>query len=62
MPFHLHFDESDLLRCRFALSPLFETQEAVRTLHRPARHGYHLPWLRRIRRAPPDSTSLRCGC
>ncbi|WP_406145885.1 DUF5937 family protein [Streptomyces sp. NBC_01012] len=49
MPFHLHFDESDLLRCRFALSPLFETQEAVRTLHRPARHGYHLPWLRRIR-------------
>ncbi|MFC8225593.1 DUF5937 family protein [Streptomyces sp. NPDC057287] len=48
MPFHLHFDESDLLRCRFALSPLWETQEAVRTLHRPGRHGYHLPWLRRI--------------
>lgn len=48
MPFHLHFDESDLLRCRFALSPLWETQEAVRTLNRPARHGYHLPWLRRI--------------
>ncbi|WP_406392086.1 DUF5937 family protein [Streptomyces sp. NBC_00887] len=49
MPFHLHFDESDLLRCRFALSPLWETQEAVRTLSRPGRHGYHLPWLRRIR-------------
>ncbi|MFC9942129.1 ArsR/SmtB family transcription factor [Streptomyces pratensis] len=48
MPFHLYFDESDLLRCRFALSPLWETQEAVRTLHRPGRHGYHLPWLRRI--------------
>lgn len=48
MPFHLHFDETDLLRCRFALSPLWETQEAVRTLHRRARHGYHLPWLRRI--------------
>lgn len=48
MPFHLHFDESDLLRCRFALSPLWETQEAVRTLDRPGRHGYHLPWLRRI--------------
>ncbi|WP_031089784.1 DUF5937 family protein, partial [Streptomyces sp. NRRL WC-3549] len=47
MPFHLHFDESDLLRCRFALSPLWETQEAVRTLGRPGRHGYHLPWLRR---------------
>ncbi|MET8922637.1 DUF5937 family protein [[Kitasatospora] papulosa] len=48
MPFHLHFDETDLLRCRFALSPLWETQDAVRTLHRRARHGYHLPWLRRI--------------
>ncbi|NEB55274.1 transcriptional regulator, partial [Streptomyces griseus] len=51
MPFRLHFGESDLLRCRFALSPLFETQEAVRTLHRTGRHGYHLPWLRRIREA-----------
>ncbi|NEE49551.1 transcriptional regulator, partial [Streptomyces sp. SID8455] len=49
MPFRLHFGESDLLRCRFALSPLWETQEAVRTLARPHRHGYHLPWLRRIR-------------
>lgn len=48
MPFHLYFDESDLLRVRFALSPLWETQEAVRTLHRRSRHGYHLPWLRRI--------------
>ncbi|NEC16954.1 DUF5937 family protein, partial [Streptomyces parvus] len=51
MPFQLHFSESDLLRCRFALSPLFETQEAVRTLARRHRHGYHLPWLRRIREA-----------
>ncbi|MFE9695726.1 DUF5937 family protein [Streptomyces sp. NPDC006270] len=51
MPFQLHFGESDLLRCRFALSPLFETQEAVRTLYRTNRHGYHLPWLRRIREA-----------
>ncbi|WP_406422096.1 winged helix-turn-helix domain-containing protein [Streptomyces sp. NBC_00873] len=51
MPFHLHFDESDLLRCRFALSPLWETQQAVRTLLRPGRHGYHEPWLRRIRSA-----------
>lgn len=51
MPFHLHFAEQDLLRCRFAISPLWETQEAVRTLARPERHGYHLPWLRRIREA-----------
>ncbi|MFD5429026.1 DUF5937 family protein [Streptomyces sp. NPDC127084] len=51
MPFTLHFGEADPLRCRFALSPLWETQEAVRTLARPERHGYHLPWLRRLRGA-----------
>ncbi|MGC5344349.1 DUF5937 family protein [Streptomyces sp. DT24] len=51
MPFHLRFDEGDLLRCRFALSPLWETQEAVRVLDRPDRQGYHLPWLRRTREA-----------
>ncbi|MEU2154156.1 DUF5937 family protein [Streptomyces sp. NPDC019396] len=51
MPFTLHFGEADLLRCRFALSPLWETHEAVRTLARPERHGYHLPWLRRLRGA-----------
>ncbi|MEV5848256.1 DUF5937 family protein [Streptomyces sp. NPDC051985] len=49
MPSRLHFDEDDFLRCRFAVSPLWETQEAVRTLRRPDRHGYHAPWLRRIR-------------
>ena len=35
--------------CRFAVSPLCETHEAVRTLRRADRHGYHLPWLRRMR-------------
>ncbi|MEV0322342.1 DUF5937 family protein [Streptomyces sp. NPDC050658] len=51
MPYHLHFGQDDLLRCRFAISPLWETQEAVRTLKRPERHGYHAGWLRRIREA-----------
>ncbi|MFI6690094.1 DUF5937 family protein [Streptomyces sp. NPDC050485] len=51
MPFHLHFGQDDLLRCRFAVSPLWETQEAVRTLRYAYRHGYHLPWLRRARAA-----------
>ncbi|MCT2548634.1 MULTISPECIES: winged helix-turn-helix domain-containing protein [Streptomyces] len=51
MPSHLHLDESDLVRCRFALSPLGETQAAVRVLATPERHGYHLPWLRLIRDA-----------
>lgn len=51
MPSQLHFGEDDFLRCRFAVSPLWETQEAVRTLKRPDRQGYHVPWLRRIRTA-----------
>ncbi|WP_225834729.1 DUF5937 family protein [Streptomyces sp. NK08204] len=51
MPSLLHFGEDDFLRCRFAVSPLWETQEAVRTLKRPDRHGYHAPWLRRMRTA-----------
>ncbi|MEV0116371.1 DUF5937 family protein [Streptomyces sp. NPDC050844] len=51
MPYQLHFGQDDLLRCRFAISPLWETQEAVRTLKRPDRHGYHPQWLRRIREA-----------
>ncbi|MVO90054.1 helix-turn-helix domain-containing protein [Streptomyces sp. p1417] len=51
MPFQLHFGEDDLLRCRFAVSPLWETQEAVRTLKRPERHGYHPRWLREVRAA-----------
>ncbi|MGH3314276.1 MAG: DUF5937 family protein, partial [Streptomyces sp.] len=48
MPLHLEFGAEDLLRCRFATSPLCETHEAVRTLRRTERHSYHLPWLRRI--------------
>ncbi|MFF9407134.1 DUF5937 family protein [Streptomyces anandii] len=51
MPFRLRFGDDDLMRCRFAVSPLWETQEAVRTLGRPDRHGYHPHWLRRIRGA-----------
>ncbi|MDX6311093.1 MAG: hypothetical protein QOF44_557 [Streptomyces sp.] len=54
MPLHLRFGTDDLLRCRFALSPLCETHEAVRTLRRTERHGYHLPWLRRMRGALAD--------
>ncbi|WP_432145904.1 DUF5937 family protein [Streptomyces sp. bgisy084] len=49
MPVNLHFGADDLLRIRFAISPLCETHEAVRTLRRADRHGYHTPWLRRMR-------------
>ncbi|MFD3697801.1 DUF5937 family protein [Streptomyces sp. NPDC058646] len=58
MGLHHRFGHGDLLRCRFALSPVWETQEAVRTLARPDRQGYHLPWLRRIR-AAADGLDLR---
>ncbi|MFF6790027.1 DUF5937 family protein [Streptomyces filamentosus] len=48
MPYHLVFGETDPLRIRFAVSPLWEAQSAVRVLARPRQQGYHLPWLRRI--------------
>lgn len=51
MPVQLRFGTEDLLRCRFAISPLCETHEAVRTLRRTRRHGYHRSWLRRMRAA-----------
>jgi Family of unknown function (DUF5937)/Helix-turn-helix domain len=51
MPSLLRFGEEDYLRCRFAVSPLWETQEVVRMLQRPERHGYHTRWLRRTRDA-----------
>ncbi|MFK8849164.1 DUF5937 family protein [Streptomyces sp. Ac-502] len=51
MPLDMRFGADDLLRIRFAISPLCETHEAVRTLLRTDRHGYHLPWLRRMRAA-----------
>ncbi|HEY3501816.1 MAG TPA: DUF5937 family protein [Actinocatenispora sp.] len=47
MPLELRFGPDDLVRCRFATSPLCETHEAVRTLRRTDRHAYHVPWLRR---------------
>lgn len=49
----LRFGPEDLLRCRFAVSPLWETTNAVRTLAEPQRHGYHLPWLRRVQAELP---------
>ncbi|WP_328883861.1 ArsR/SmtB family transcription factor [Streptomyces sp. NBC_00299] len=51
MPLALHLGTADLTRCRFAISPLCQTHEALRMLRRPARHGYHRGWLRRMRRA-----------
>ncbi|MEU4726139.1 DUF5937 family protein [Nonomuraea dietziae] len=51
MPLRMRLGVDDLLRCRFAVSPLCQTHEALRMLRRPERHGYHRPWLRRMRAA-----------
>jgi DNA-binding transcriptional ArsR family regulator len=51
VPSRLRFTADELLRCRFAISPLREVQGAIRTLSHPDRHGYHLPWLRQVRTA-----------
>ncbi|MCI3273761.1 ArsR/SmtB family transcription factor [Streptomyces cylindrosporus] len=50
MPLTLHLGPDDLTRCRFAISPLCQTHEALRMLRRPSRHGYHRAWLRRTDR------------
>ncbi|MFJ7071993.1 DUF5937 family protein [Streptomyces sp. NPDC098781] len=50
MPLALHLGTDDLTRCRFAISPLCQTHEALRMLRRTGRHGYHRGWLRRFRR------------
>jgi hypothetical protein len=46
MPITLSVDAADLLRYRFAVSPVWEVQAAVRTLLYPERFAAGLPWLR----------------
>lgn len=48
----------DLLHCRFAVSPLGETADALRSLARPAAVPGHLPWQRQARTQLKD---LRIG-
>jgi DNA-binding transcriptional ArsR family regulator len=43
------FDRDDLLRTRFAVSPLFEATASVAALRDPARSSIHLPWVRTAR-------------
>jgi hypothetical protein len=53
----LEFGPADLLRCRFAVSPLWETAAAVRCLLYPRAHAAQLPWIR----IQPPLRSLRLG-
>jgi DNA-binding transcriptional ArsR family regulator len=49
MPGQVFFEREDLMRCRFAVSPLWETLAAVHTLFEPHRQSFHLPWVRTVR-------------
>jgi DNA-binding transcriptional ArsR family regulator len=56
------FGHDDLLRTRFAVSPLFEATASVAALRDPAAHSLHLTWVRaareRIAAEPPLDMSL----
>lgn len=48
-----HFRAEDMLQCRFAISPLNETADALRSLTDRGRETYHLPWQRQVRQQIP---------
>jgi hypothetical protein len=54
MSITFRFRAEDLLQCRFAISPLGETADALRSLVMPGREGYHLPWQRQVRGRLPE--------
>src|SRR6266496_3162736 len=43
------FGQDDLLRTRFAISPLFEATASIAALRDPAGHSVHVPWVRAAR-------------
>ena len=49
MAIHLQFTPADLARCRFAVSPAFETLSAVRVATGPQPPGHHRRWLDGVR-------------
>jgi DNA-binding transcriptional ArsR family regulator len=54
MSIAFRFRAEDLLQCRFAISPLNETADALRSLTQRGGAGYHLPWQRQVRDRLPD--------
>jgi DNA-binding transcriptional ArsR family regulator len=44
-----HFGHEDLVRTRFAISPLFDLTWSTDALRDPAAHSLHLPWARAAR-------------
>jgi DNA-binding transcriptional ArsR family regulator len=54
----LRFGNADMLRCRFAVSPLWETHSAVRVMFADHRRPLYDPWIAR-RRAAADALDFR---
>jgi DNA-binding transcriptional ArsR family regulator len=48
------FAAEDLVRTRFAMSPLWEAVASVRTLRDPGAHALHLPWVEMARPVTAD--------
>jgi DNA-binding transcriptional ArsR family regulator len=53
MSVRFRFSSADLLRCRFATSPLFETVNAARAFVDPRQRPYLGPWWRAVHTTPP---------
>src|ERR1700749_1515785 len=49
VPLIMRLHSADLVQCRFAVSPLTETTDALRSLVRPTPEAYHLTWQRQGR-------------
>ena len=54
----LRVSGADLVRCRFATSPLWETAGAARAFVDPSVRPYVLPWWESVRDRPPSAELL----
>lgn len=60
--FAISFETADLTNVRFAISPLVELWQSVRSLQNPAAHALHLPWLSDARERVRDlDLSMLCA-
>lgn len=58
MALRVRFGPGDAARCRFAVSPLWETMAALMVLREPRRHAFYPRWLDTVRPDPPRDPLL----
>src|SRR5262245_54098451 len=58
MPIRIELSSADLARVRFAISPIYETVRALRTLADPGGSAIHFPWVRWAAGRLPDDPDL----